>query len=70
MIKDSREAGFGLAAKEKNSRATWEKFNAEFNRDTTNLSQAEEAMQRKMVDQILMLAKRSDESDYGASNYT
>lgn len=47
----------------------WDEFNRNFN-GTKCVNQSEEQLQKKLIDQITVLAKRSDESEYGASNYT
>ena len=47
----------------------WTQFNRDFNGDRV-LPATEEAMQKKMIDQILTLSRKSDDSEYSASNYT
>ena len=49
----------------------WDEFNEVFNSEQSHsLSSHEMAAQKKMIDQINVLNKRADESEYGASNYT
>jgi serine/threonine protein kinase len=47
----------------------WTEFNRDFNGNQV-VNQSEESMQKKLIDQILVLNRRAEVSEYGASNYT
>lgn len=65
-----RESSYATAqGRTQISRAMWTKFNQDFN-GSKCVNQADEQMQKKLIDQILVLNRRSEESEYGASNFT